>query len=151
MDALKSAHQALSLNGTDPVALRVQARSQLHSGQLAEAEKTCRLILERDAGDAHALKMIEQIRQHSDKSKQAADKLFGPAAARAVPPKIVPAPSFRPLKGLTSVCGSGASGKPGDAAPRSQEARIACLRDLETLKTAAPTLPDDLTGDPTNL
>jgi hypothetical protein len=108
-EALESVKQALALDPTDAVAIRILARCQLHNGQLEAAEQTCRLILQQDAGDAKALQMLEEILNHKEKAKRAAERLFGPGAKLVAAPPIVPAPIFV-RNGRR--CGSAAAGTP---------------------------------------
>jgi tetratricopeptide (TPR) repeat protein len=101
-EALASANQALSFDPTDAVALKVLARIHLNNRRWEAAEKTCRLLLQQDAGDPYTLQMIEEVLKQKRDAKRAADVLFGSRATTTVsPPPIVPAP-IRARKGWAS-------------------------------------------------
>jgi glycosyltransferase involved in cell wall biosynthesis len=58
----RTAIQALSIDPTNAVALKVLARIHLKAGLHEAAEEACQLILKHDANDAEALQMIEEAR-----------------------------------------------------------------------------------------
>ena len=61
-EAERAAIQALSIDPTDAVALKVLARLHLKAGLHEAAEEACQLILKHDANDAEALEMMEEAR-----------------------------------------------------------------------------------------
>jgi glycosyltransferase involved in cell wall biosynthesis len=61
-EAERAAIQALSIDPTNAVALKVLARIHLKAGLREAAEEACQLILKHDADDAEALQMIEEAR-----------------------------------------------------------------------------------------
>jgi SAM-dependent methyltransferase len=92
-EALQSASQALSLDPSDLVALKVVARCNMNNNHLEAAENPCGLLLQQDPADAEAPQMIRERQIQKENAKRAADSLFGPRATKAVsPPHIVPAP-----------------------------------------------------------
>ncbi|MGA2394076.1 MAG: tetratricopeptide repeat protein, partial [Candidatus Lustribacter sp.] len=70
-EAKASVKQALSLDPTDAVALKVLAKCQLHKGQLEAAKQTCQLIVQQNAGNANALQTIEEMPDDKEKARRA--------------------------------------------------------------------------------
>jgi hypothetical protein len=62
IDAAQAAIQALSIDPTDAIALKVLARIHLNAGLNEAAQEACQLILKRDAEDAEALQMMEEAK-----------------------------------------------------------------------------------------
>ncbi len=58
----RAAIQALSIDPTNAVALKVLARIHLKAGLHEAAQEACQLILKHDANDAEALQMMEEAR-----------------------------------------------------------------------------------------
>jgi hypothetical protein len=56
----RTAIQALSIDPSNAVALKVLARIHLNAGLLEAAQEACQLILKDDATDAEALEMMEE-------------------------------------------------------------------------------------------
>jgi tetratricopeptide (TPR) repeat protein len=61
-EAERAAIQALSIDPTNAVALKVLARIHLKAGLHEAAEEACQLILKHDGNDVEALQMIEEAR-----------------------------------------------------------------------------------------
>ena len=61
-EAERAAIQALSIDPTDAVALKVLARIHLKAGLAEAAEEACQLVLKHRANDAEALQMIQEAR-----------------------------------------------------------------------------------------
>ena len=62
LDEAQAAVQALSVDPTNAVALKVLARMHLNAGLPEAAEEACHLILKNDATDAEALEMLQETR-----------------------------------------------------------------------------------------
>ncbi len=60
-EAERAAIQALSIDPSNAVALKVLARIHLNAGLHEAAQEACQLILKHDATDAEALQMIEEV------------------------------------------------------------------------------------------
>jgi len=63
LEAAQSAIQALSIDPTDAVALKVLARIHLNAGLNEAAQEACQLILKGHAEDAEALQMLEEAKR----------------------------------------------------------------------------------------
>jgi hypothetical protein len=93
-DAFASAIRSLSFNSADTVALRVLARIDLDSLRLEAAEKSCWLILQKDANDNQTLQLLKEVLDRKEKARQAAALLFSHSTKPVSAPPIVPAPIF---------------------------------------------------------
>jgi hypothetical protein len=92
-EVLAGVNRALALDPTDPAALNVLAKIQIQNRQCEEAEKTCRLILQQNAGDIPAAHMLEEALKQKEQAKRDANRLFGAGATQVFSaPPIVPAP-----------------------------------------------------------
>ena len=99
-EAAESLKQAIALDATDAVALRVWAKIHLHRGQIEDAENICQLLLQKNAGDPQTLQVLKETQEHKERTKRAADQLFA-FGAPVSPPRIAPAP-FRARKNGTT-------------------------------------------------
>jgi O-antigen biosynthesis protein len=71
-DAAQAAIQALSIDPTNAIALKVLARIHLNAGLHEAAQEACHLILKGNAEDAEALQMIEEARIRETKLEESA-------------------------------------------------------------------------------
>jgi len=69
-EAAQAAIQALSIDPTDAIALKVLARIHLNTGLHEAAQESCQLILKDHAEDAEALQMIEEARNEAAKLQE---------------------------------------------------------------------------------
>jgi glycosyltransferase involved in cell wall biosynthesis len=69
-EAERAAIQALSIDPTNAVALKVLARIHLKAGLHEAAQEACHLILKHDANDAEALQMMEEARLQEAKLEE---------------------------------------------------------------------------------
>jgi cytochrome c-type biogenesis protein CcmH/NrfG len=90
-EAERAAIQALSIDPTNAVALKVLARIHLKAGLHEAAQEACHLILKHDANDTEALQMMEEARLQEAKLEENLTEANGIAPA---PPTLhYPEPS----------------------------------------------------------